>query len=197
MNKQEIGTYLNSITKENIVAAMLVLDNQEIPRSRQSDEYDVINAGTGKGYPPPYLIETAYKIATNNELPAGFFSNIGAKSPHFEFLKTLGFEIKAKNGEPEKKLEDYLLEFSNVADEWFLKQSWLPQNYGYFKTFFKSETLEKATWEDFQEMGNHLHTFNSLAIAKGNALGKPNLLRFAAVALLRLQLLNLHEEHIL
>ena len=70
MNKQEIGTYLNSITKENLVAAMLVLDNQEIPRSRQSDEYDVINAETGKGYPPPYLIETAYKIATNNELPA-------------------------------------------------------------------------------------------------------------------------------
>ena len=113
MNKQEIGTYLNSITKENIVAAMLVLDNQEIPRSRQSDEYDVINAGTGKGYPPPYLIETAYKIATNNELPAGFFSNIGAKSPHFEFLKTLGFEIKAKNGEPEKKLEDYLIQLNN------------------------------------------------------------------------------------
>ena len=97
MTKKEIENYLFAISKEHVFEAMQVLDNQEIPRIRQSDEYDVINEETGKGYPPPLLIEIAYKIASKKELPTGFFSNIGAKSPHFEFLNKLGFEIKKKN----------------------------------------------------------------------------------------------------
>jgi 5-methylcytosine-specific restriction protein B len=175
MTKKEIENYLFAISKEHVFEAMQVLDNQEIPRIRQSDEYDVINEETGKGYPPPLLIEIAYKIASKKELPKGFFSNIGAKSPHFEFLIKLGFAIKKKNLASKKSLEDYLKEFSLIADDWFLNQPWLSKNYNYFETFFTNETLEKANWEDFQEMGNHIHAFNSLAIAKGNALGKPNL----------------------
>lgn len=175
MTKKEIENYLFAISKEHVFEAMQALDNQEIPRIRQSDEYDVINEETGKGYPPPLLIEIAHKIASKTELPTGFFSNIGAKSPHFEFLNKLGFEIKKKNLASKKSLEDYLKEFSIIADDWFLNQPWLSENYSYFETFFTNETLEKANWEDFQEMGNHVHAFNSLAIAKGNALGKPNL----------------------
>ena len=175
MTKKEIENYLFAISKEHVFEAMQVIDNQEIPRIRQSDEYDVINEETGKGYPPPLLIEIAYKIASKKELPTGFFSNIGAKSPQFEFLNKLGFEIKKKNLTSKKSLEDYLKEFSLIADDWFLNQPWLSENYNFFETFFTNETLEKANWEDFQEMGNHIHAFNSLAIAKGNALGKPNL----------------------
>ena len=74
-----------------------------------------------------------------------------------------------------KLIEKYLKEFSLVADDWFKKQDWLPINYLFFKTFFSKEFLNKAQWRDFQEMGNHLHSFNSLAIAKRNALGNPNL----------------------
>ncbi len=74
-----------------------------------------------------------------------------------------------------KLIEKHLKEFSLVADDWFNKQDWLPTNYLFFKTFFSKEFLDKAQWSDFQEMGNHLHSFNSLAIAKGNALGNPNL----------------------
>ena len=94
---------------------------------------------------PSLLIEIRKKLSTNN----------------FENTKV--------------DLDGLLQEFSLVAVDWFQKQNWLEENFSFFNHFFLRENIESATWETFQEMGNHLHSFNSLAIAKGNALGKPNL----------------------
>ncbi|MFN5910542.1 MAG: hypothetical protein ACK45H_04315, partial [Bacteroidota bacterium] len=174
MTRQETQNYLQQITAEHIESAMRQLDEEEIPRSRQSVEYDVIDPETEIGYPPPLLIERAYTIATGEHVPTGFFADIGAKSPHFKYLGDLGFEVRKKQLVT-KSLEEYLQEFAKVADDWFTKQSWLSVNYSYFQSFFREENLKKASWEDFQDMGNKLHAFNSLAIAKRNALGKPNL----------------------
>lgn len=68
----------------------------------------------------------------------------------------------------------YLNEFKEIADEWFANAAFVEENYQFFSEFFKKENLQTAQWEDFQNMGNHIHSFNSMAIAKKNALGNPN-----------------------
>lgn len=72
------------------------------------------------------------------------------------------------------KIEKYLTEFSLVANEWFDAQDWFISRFDFFKNFFNSEFLKNAEWKDFQDMGENLHCFTSLAIAKKNALGNPN-----------------------
>ena len=96
MRTSKIKSYLKNVTRDNLNAAMEQLEHEEIPISRQSDEYDVIDPNSGKGYPPPLLIELAYRIATGEELPDGFFKNVGEDSPHFNFLQDLGLEIQWK-----------------------------------------------------------------------------------------------------
>ena len=71
-------------------------------------------------------------------------------------------------------LQDYLIEFKAVAAEWFEGCVFIKDNYDFFTKFFKKENLIKANWPDFQEIGNHIHAFNSMAIAKKNALGRLN-----------------------
>ena len=71
-------------------------------------------------------------------------------------------------------LQDYLIEFKAVAAEWFEGCAFIKDNYDFFTEFFKKENLIKADWPDFQEIGNHIHAFNSMAIAKKNALGRMN-----------------------
>jgi 5-methylcytosine-specific restriction protein B len=73
-------------------------------------------------------------------------------------------------------VEKYLREFAIIADKWFgdNQRSWFNERYEFFKSFFQKGSLEKAEWKDFQQMGDHIHSFNSLAIAKKNALGNPN-----------------------
>ena len=66
--------------------------------------------------------------------------------------------------------EKYLTEFSAIADDWFQKESWLEEWFQFYQTFFTKENLQKANWEDFQDMGNRIHSFNSMAIAKGMLL---------------------------
>jgi 5-methylcytosine-specific restriction enzyme B len=71
-------------------------------------------------------------------------------------------------------LQDYLIEFKVVAAEWFEGCAFIKDNYDFFTEFFKKENLIKANWPDFQKIGNHIHAFNSMAIAKQNALGRMN-----------------------
>ena len=73
------------------------------------------------------------------------------------------------------KLEDYLHQFAAVADQHFEGNPWFQERFEYFQEFFKTENIQKAEWKDFQSMGDCIHAFNSLAIAKQNALGRPNL----------------------
>lgn len=72
------------------------------------------------------------------------------------------------------KLELYLDAFKQKSDEWFNEQSWITDRFQYFKHFFTKDNLQTASWEDFQNMGDNLHCFNSMPLAKKKALGKPN-----------------------
>lgn len=44
----------------------------------------------------------------------------------------------------------------------------------YFKKFMKEENLNSASWEDFQEMSNHLYCYSTMPLAQKNAFGRPN-----------------------
>ena len=72
-------------------------------------------------------------------------------------------------------IKEYLEEFAEIADEWFKKEKWFENWFEFYNSFYDSENILKAEWVDFQEMGNHIHSFNAMAIAKGNALGNMNL----------------------
>ena len=71
-------------------------------------------------------------------------------------------------------IQDYLIEFKSLAADWFKERAFIKDNYDFFTEFFKKENLIKANWSDFQAIGNHIHAFNSMAIAKQNALGRMN-----------------------
>ena len=71
-------------------------------------------------------------------------------------------------------LQEYLTEFKEIAAEWFEECEFIKDNYEFFVRFFKKENLEKAEWTDFQEIGDHIHAFNSMPLAKMNAFGRPN-----------------------
>jgi 5-methylcytosine-specific restriction enzyme B len=75
----------------------------------------------------------------------------------------------------EEVTKNYLREYAKVAND-FLKNdgSVVERHYKFFKDFLKKENLKNIEWADLQEMGNHIHSFNSMAIAKGKALGSPN-----------------------
>lgn len=73
------------------------------------------------------------------------------------------------------KLELYLKEFSKVADTYFGRQEeFFINRYNFYKEFFTQEYINNLTWEKIQMIGDNNHAFNRLAIAKKNALGRPN-----------------------
>jgi hypothetical protein len=72
------------------------------------------------------------------------------------------------------KTEQFLEEFKNSSSTWFEQQDWFIPRFEFFSKFFSKDFLDKAEWKDFQEMGNHLHCFNSMPLAKKKALGNPN-----------------------
>jgi 5-methylcytosine-specific restriction protein B len=74
----------------------------------------------------------------------------------------------------ESNLSVLLKSFSLEAAAWFRERPFVQEFHGFIQEFFDPERLQKAEWEDFQALSHRLHSLNSLAIAKGNAFGKPN-----------------------
>lgn len=72
------------------------------------------------------------------------------------------------------KTIEYLKLFKPQATEWFARATFVREYYSFFQNFFQRENLEKAEWSDIQEIGDHLHCFQSVALARSKALGKAN-----------------------
>lgn len=72
------------------------------------------------------------------------------------------------------KSREHLEAFKQQAATWFAEATFVRKYYEFFRTFFKRENLEKVEWADIQKIGQHLHCFQSMALARGNALGNPN-----------------------
>lgn len=97
MKKKEIVSLLSKFSYQHVLEAMEIIDKSNIPSKRKSIAYNVLSLDSRNFYPPPLLIEKAYKISTNKDLPPNFFQNIGKKSPHFKRLEELGFTINLKS----------------------------------------------------------------------------------------------------
>ena len=74
---------------------------------------------------------------------------------------------------------DLLKEFASNSKQWFYQEpekryELVKNNYQFFQSFFTKGKLENASWEELQQIGNHLHTLKTLPIARGNAFGRPN-----------------------
>ncbi len=73
-----------------------------------------------------------------------------------------------------KLLQKELLEFSGEAKDWFLKNDWIAPRIEFFNNLFSMSNLVEAEWEDFQKMGDMLHSFSSNALTRSRALGEIN-----------------------
>ena len=91
-----------------------------------------------------------------------------------EFRKRSKTTSDASSGPNPEQIEDLLREFAELADNWFTERPFVTEYYRYIQDFFMPEKLQTADWSDFQSLANHLHSFNSVALAKGNAFGRPN-----------------------
>jgi hypothetical protein len=73
MTKKEILTTLSVVEKHHLQEAIQKLEKEGVPNYRGSYLYEAVDPETGNKYPPPFLLETAYKIASGKKLPKGFF----------------------------------------------------------------------------------------------------------------------------
>ena len=96
MKKQEILDTLSVVDKEHVKQAIDKLVKEGVPGNRGSYLYDVKDPESGNNYPPLYLLETAYKIASGKKLPKGFFDKIKHNGPQFQKLQELGYQIERK-----------------------------------------------------------------------------------------------------
>ena len=133
-----------------------------------SSTYDIVYKE--ESYPPKAIMAYANYHAAEKEIKTYFKGGIGTDC--FNALEREGFVVKQKTN---KLLKTYLNEFATLADSWFQKQEWTQDTFDFYSNFFKENNLRNAKWNNFQELGNYIHAFKSMAIAKSNALGKPNL----------------------
>ena len=91
-----------------------------------------------------------------------------------EFRKRSKTVSDAPSGPNPDQLEELLREFAELADAWFAERPFVTDFNRFILDFFIPEKLQAATWPDFQSLANQLHSFNSVALAKGNAFGRPN-----------------------
>lgn len=133
MKNSDIQNLLEVISRNNIEDSFSLLQSEGIPPERMSIEYDVIDSNSGLKYPPPIVIEKAYKIATNKSLPNGFFQNIGIKSPHFLFLNKMGFQIVSKKNEA---VNDKNVMIKKVKDQDISGELYIPKKYVGIDNYF-------------------------------------------------------------
>jgi len=73
------------------------------------------------------------------------------------------------------KLKKYLLEYKK--SDFIIKperKEWLENQIKFFDNFFKKSNLDKLSWDNLSEMADFIHSWNSMAIAKTQALNPKN-----------------------
>ena len=81
-----------NITKEAVKKAIQEIDENGVPRHRESTKYHLSYGG--KFYPPKYVISVANRIQNGKELKAEEF---GGGHESNMFLSSLGFDICGGN----------------------------------------------------------------------------------------------------
>lgn len=157
------------VREEQILQGIKDYKEKGLPKEfGPSSTYDLVFEG--ELYPPKAIMAYANFHASGKEITAYFKGGQGTDC--FNALEREGFVVVQKAN---KLLNAYLKEFALIADDWFERQDWFQDTFDFYTDFFKEDNLKNAEWVNFQELGNYIHAFKSMAIAKGNALGKPNL----------------------
>jgi hypothetical protein len=136
MKITEIQNYLSKISKEDLLSAMDVLDNEPVKTKSLIRHYIALLDGTGNEYPPPELIRVAYKIAIGDILPDGFFIDIGKNSEHFQFLEKMGFTV-TNSLNMNKRILIKLIKQQDISGEFYI-----PKKYTGKDKFFPDPRLE-------------------------------------------------------
>lgn len=161
----------DSVKKEHVIQAASIFEEKGAPEGfGDSMYYQVII--NGKPYPPKPIMAYANQLA-EGVAPVNDFGG-GKDEPSFKAYDRLGFEIVEKNM-GDNKIEKYLEEFALIADDWFDQEAWFQPRFDFYKSFFTEKNIENADWNTFQELGNQIHSFQSMAIARSNALGNMNM----------------------
>ncbi len=155
-----------TINYQDIERAIDMANEEGIPKQRGAHSYYLVYEGAI--YPPQYIYHLAAAMIQEKDLGEISFSATNCRKE----LQKLGFTIWEK--EVYLNVIDQLEIFGGIADEWYAENTWFLERYHYYQNFFKLEFLNEANWEDFQELGNNIHAFQSMAIAKNKALGNPN-----------------------
>ncbi|WP_319408745.1 winged helix-turn-helix domain-containing protein [uncultured Desulfosarcina sp.] len=71
-------------------------------------------------------------------------------------------------------LDELLLEFADIANEWFAKRTFVVSYWKFINNFFKSENLKNAEWSEIQKLGDHIHSLGTNALARARAFGNEN-----------------------
>jgi 5-methylcytosine-specific restriction protein B len=144
------------------------------------------DAGAQRDGQAPYLVDL-----TIRHVPASIVGRDVLKAhPFLSGLEILRFanatsftvrpdeadELRALlNGETlEQRQERYFRDFKQIAPEWFKKHDIAFRFHRFFLEFMKKNNLERAEWADFQKLGDNIHAFNTMALARAKALGNPN-----------------------
>lgn len=84
-----------TITRDHVLAALMRIDRDGVPRGRHSRRFDLVH--DGKHYPPKYTVALAGEIATGTMLHSEDFGG-GAETNGF--LRKLGFSVVATGDSP-------------------------------------------------------------------------------------------------
>jgi hypothetical protein len=148
----------------------------EIARTHDSLFFDrnlTLRQGAYLTIAPPRLVsiwDEIYFSKTGNHLPmvdVNFF-------PSQREAASRGLAEAAQLSLKLDKVKTHLEAFKQEATAWFAKAAFVKDYFDFFHAFFLRENLEKAEWPDIQRIGDHLHCFQSMALAKARAVGKPN-----------------------
>ncbi|MBI5102824.1 MAG: AAA family ATPase [Nitrospirae bacterium] len=93
-----------------------------------------------------------------------------------DFRKRSKSSVESPAGLNPDQLVELLLEFAEVADNWFAapERHFVVDYWKFMRDFFDAENLEKVDWPDIQRLGEHIHSLHSNALAKTRAFGNPN-----------------------
>lgn len=71
-------------------------------------------------------------------------------------------------------LEEYLKDFSKIADDWFSERLFIAERHEFFQKFKQKDKLKKANWPYFQQLGEQINSLKTNSLARANALGRAN-----------------------
>lgn len=152
-----------NISREDIIKAVLEIDQKGIPPQAQSSTYDLIYSS--KRYPPKLSLSLANKYANGEELNRDQFEG-GEGTPAFNLLHKLGFIIERKDFVP--IIISRFIEQANKAAD--LSTSSYPKTFCGLKVnvSFGKGNFARIPWISFLGYGQKLTTVFILSICTIN-----------------------------